>query len=62
MPIIKNEFYKVKPSDSKEWIILESPDGLAVDVELSLMNFRYDCIPKKIKYNGEEIFVAFFMA
>ena len=30
---IKTDDYIVRPSDSPKWIILESPAGLAIDVD-----------------------------
>jgi hypothetical protein len=55
MTIINRGSYIVKPSDSRDWVIIESPEGLAIDVELRLMDYHYDCIPQKITQNGQEV-------
>ncbi|MHA1473902.1 MAG: hypothetical protein ACTSRX_02485 [Promethearchaeota archaeon] len=55
MPSIKSKKYIAKPSDSREWIIIQSrtKSRLAVDTELRIMDYHYDCIPKLIELNGE---------
>ena len=53
MPSIKSMKYIAKPSDSLEWIIIESNSGLAVDVELRILDYHYDCQPKQIEVNGK---------
>ena len=54
-PEIKTSKYTVKPSDSSEWVILRSPKGTEIDVELHILDYHYDCIPKKIKVGDEMI-------
>ena len=58
MPSIKSKKYIVKPSDSREWIIIQSRTKarLAVDTELRIMDYHYDCQPKQIEINGEKIY------
>jgi hypothetical protein len=60
MPSIKTKKYIAKPSDSREWIIIQSKSKsrLAVDVELRIMDYHYDCQPKQIEVNGEMIFCS----
>ncbi|RLI62015.1 MAG: hypothetical protein DRO88_12320 [Promethearchaeia archaeon] len=58
MPVIRTKNYTVKPSDSREWIIIQSPSGTSVDVELRIMNYHYDCQPKLIDINGEKIYCS----
>ncbi|MHA1583750.1 MAG: hypothetical protein ACTSWL_00720, partial [Promethearchaeota archaeon] len=58
MPNFRTEKYTIKPSDSPEWIIIENPEGLAIDTEVKVLNFRYDCIPKKILINGEKVWCS----
>lgn len=51
MPSIKSKKYIAKPSDSREWIIIQSrtKSRLAVDTELRMMDYHYDCQPKQIE-------------
>jgi hypothetical protein len=49
MPEIHTEFYIAKPSDSMNWVLIQSPNGTTVDVELAIMDFRYDCKPQLIE-------------
>jgi len=60
MPSIKSKKYIAKPSDSREWIIIQSrtKSRLAVDTELRIMDYHYDCQPKKIEINGEKIYCS----
>lgn len=58
MPSIKSKLYIAKPSDSREWIIIQSKSGLAVDTELRIMDYHYDCQPKQIEVNGEMIYCS----
>ncbi len=60
MPSIKTPKYIVKPSDSREWIIIQSriKSRLAVDTELRIVDYHYDCQPKQIEVNGEKIFCS----
>ncbi len=58
MPSIKSQKYIAKPSDSREWIILQSNLGLAVDIELRMLDYHYDCQPKLIEVNGEKIYCS----
>ncbi|QEE14219.1 hypothetical protein DSAG12_00030 [Promethearchaeum syntrophicum] len=58
MPSIKSQKYIVKPSDSREWIIIQSNSGLAVDTELRMLDYHYDCQPKQIEVNGEKIYCS----
>ena len=54
MPEIHTKFYTAIPSDSRNWVIIQAPNGTTVDVELALMNFRYDCRPQlvEVEVNG----------
>ncbi len=58
MPSIKLKKYIAKPSDSREWIIIQSKSGLAVDTELRIMDYHYDCQPKQIEVNGKIIYCS----
>jgi hypothetical protein len=52
---IKTTHYTALPSDSREWIIIRSPEGLEIDCELKIMDYHYDCIPKKVKIGEKEV-------
>ena len=54
----KTSAYTAKPSDSREWIIIESPAGKAIDVQLRVMDYRYDCIPQIIDVGNEKIYCS----
>jgi len=60
MPSIKSKKYIAKPSDSREWIIIQARTKarLAVDTELRIMDYHYDCQPKQIEINGEKIYCS----
>ncbi len=58
MPSIKSKKYIAKPSDSREWIIIQSKSGLAVDTELSIIDYHFDCQPKLVEVNGEKIYCS----
>ena len=60
MAVITTDRYLAKPSDSRDWVIIESSDGLAIDVELKLLDYHYDCIPKKLRIDGKEVYCSQF--
>ncbi|UYP45706.1 hypothetical protein NEF87_001991 [Candidatus Lokiarchaeum ossiferum] len=60
MAIISTDKYTAKPSDSQDWVIIESSDGQTIDVELRLMDYHYDCIPKIISQDGKEAYCSQF--
>jgi hypothetical protein len=55
MPEIVTEHYTAKPSDNRKWVLIQSPAGKTVDVEIRVLNYHYDCVPKPIDYNGNKI-------
>jgi hypothetical protein len=58
LPEIKTSKYLVKPSDSSDWVILRSPKGTEIDVELKILDYHYDCYPKKVKVGDESIYCS----
>ncbi len=58
MPEISTREYTIRPSDSRNWILVRSPAGIEVDVEIPILNYRYDCRPQKVLYNDSSIFCS----
>jgi hypothetical protein len=54
-PEIRTEQYLLRPSDSQKWIVVESPVGTAVDIQLQTTDYHYDCNPGLINMNGQQI-------
>jgi hypothetical protein len=54
-PEIRTEQYILKPSDSQKWVVVESPAGIAVDIQLQTTDYHYDCNPGLINMNGQHI-------
>lgn len=55
MPEIVTPFYTVKKSDNRKWIIIQSPAGKEIDVEIRVLDYHYDCKPQLIPYEGGQI-------
>ncbi len=49
MPEIRTDLYTAKPSDARNWVFVESPNGTVVDVEVAILDFRYDCVPQRVE-------------
>ncbi|WP_457557345.1 hypothetical protein [Candidatus Harpocratesius sp.] len=55
MVIIKSKYYYIKPSDSKNWLIIGSPSNKEVDVEIKILDYLFRCKPKEIEVDGMQI-------
>ncbi|MCF2139554.1 MAG: hypothetical protein K9W44_05830 [Candidatus Lokiarchaeota archaeon] len=55
MVIIKSKYYYIKPSDSKNWLIIGSPSNKEVDVEIKILDYLFRCEPKEIEVDGMQI-------
>ena len=53
-----SEKYRVFPSNRKNYVFVESPKGIQVEVEVRILDYRYDCIPTKIEYHGKQIWCS----
>lgn len=52
---IKTESYYVKPSDSRDWLIIGDKNGKEVDVEISTLDYLFKCEPKEIEVDGVKL-------
>ncbi len=55
MSLIETPNYRLFPSDSSKWVIIESKDGLKIDTEIRILGFRHTCRPHVIKRHGSSI-------
>ncbi len=56
MAIIKTKSYYVKPSDSREWLIIgDIINHKEVDVEIKTLDYLFHCEPKEIEIDGIKV-------
>ena len=54
MDLIETSLYRLYPSDSSEWVIIENNNGLKIDTEIKILNYRHCCNPSPFKLDDSK--------